>query len=64
MEWEFALVDKQTRDLSNSAAQLFEEVSRLDNPSSGDRIHKELLRNTVELVTGICRNTGEAIARQ
>ena len=62
MEWEFALVDKQTRDLSNSAAQLFEEVSRLDNPSSGDRIHKELLRNTVELVTGICRNTGEAIA--
>ena len=62
MEWEFALVDKKTRDLSNSAAQLFEEVSRLDNPSSGDRIHKELLRNTVELVTGICENTGEAIA--
>lgn len=62
MEWEFALVDKQTRDLSNSAAQLFERVSELDNPSSGDRIHKELLRNTVELVTGICRTTGEAIA--
>ncbi len=62
MEWEFALVDKKSRDLSNSAAQLFERVSELDNPSSGDRIHKELLRNTVELVTGICRTTGEAIA--
>ncbi|WP_110469914.1 glutamate--cysteine ligase [Williamsia limnetica] len=62
VEWEFALVDKETRDLSNSAARLFERVSELDNPSSGDRIHKELLRNTVELVTGICRNTGEAIA--
>jgi carboxylate-amine ligase len=62
VEWEFALVDKGTRDLSNSASTLFERVSELNNPSSGDRIHKELLRNTVELVTGICRTTGEAIA--
>ncbi len=61
VEWEFALTDKRTGDLSNSAAALFELVgSRIPGPDG--KVHKELLRNTVELVTGICRNTGEAMA--
>jgi len=55
VEWELALVDAQTRDLSNEASAVLSELG--ENP----RVHKELLRNTVELVTGICDNTGEAI---
>ena len=60
VEWEFALVDRETRDLSNTAADLFEAVSpELANPT---KLHKELLRNTVEVVTGICDSVAEAVA--
>ena len=55
MEWEFALVDAQTRDLSNEATAVIAEIG--ENP----RVHKELLRNTVEVVSGICECAGEAI---
>lgn len=61
VEWEFALTDKVTGDLSNSAAALFASVEE-HHPERLGKIHKELLRNTVELVTGICRTTGEAVA--
>ena len=50
VEWEFALVDAETRDLSNEAAAVIAELG--ENP----HVHKELLRNTVEIVTGICEN--------
>ncbi|GAC70048.1 glutamate--cysteine ligase [Gordonia soli] len=60
VEWELALTDKVTGDLSNSAADLFAAVAERA-PEHAGQIHKELLRNTVELVTGICRTTGEAI---
>ena len=59
VEWEFALVDKGSRDLVNAASELFDLVSLRHGPQP--RIHKELLRNTVELTTGVCRTTGEAI---
>jgi glutamate---cysteine ligase / carboxylate-amine ligase len=59
VEWEFALVDKVSRDLVNAASELFDLASARHGPQP--RIHKELLRNTVELVTGICRTTGEAV---
>ncbi len=60
VEWEFALVDRETRDLSNTAADLFAAVSpELTDPS---RLHKELLRNTVEVVTGVCTSVAEAVA--
>ena len=60
VEWEFALVDKTTRDLSNSAADLFTAAhDRLPDPA---KLHKELLRNTVEVVTGVCENVAEAVA--
>lgn len=55
VEWEFALVDAQTRDLSNEASAVISEIG--ENP----KVHKELLRNTVELVTGICESTAEAV---
>ncbi|WNG88275.1 glutamate--cysteine ligase [Mycobacterium sp. ITM-2016-00317] len=55
VEWEFALVDAKTRDLSNEAASVIAEIG--ENP----RVHKELLRNTIEVVTGICDNTAAAM---
>ncbi|MBO9520769.1 MAG: glutamate--cysteine ligase [Nocardioidaceae bacterium] len=59
VEWEFALVDKQTRDLANKASELFDLVEKRHGPEP--RLHKELLRNTVELTTGICTNTSAAM---
>lgn len=59
VEWEFALVDKETRDLSNTAADLLEKAS---GQVADGRLHKEFLRNTVEVVTGICDNAAEAVA--
>ena len=56
MEWEFALVDAETRDVSNVATEVIEELGE-NNP----RVHKELLRNTVEIVTGICDSVPEAM---
>ncbi|WP_412475358.1 glutamate--cysteine ligase [Gordonia sp. LUNF6] len=60
VEWELALVDKSSRDLSNAADRLFELVDARAGDQR-DKIHRELLRNTVELVTGICTTVGEAM---
>ena len=57
VEWEFALVDAVTRDLSNEAAAVIAEIG--ENP----HVHKELLRNTVEIVTGICENAARGDGR-
>jgi carboxylate-amine ligase len=60
VEWELALVDRTSRDLVNAASDLFALVGpRLDDPR---RLHKELLRNTVEIVTGVCDTVAEAMA--
>ncbi|WP_238997972.1 glutamate--cysteine ligase [Nocardioides limicola] len=60
VEWEFALVDQETRDLANRASELFTAAQdRLPDPS---KLHKELLRNTVEVVTGVCDSVPEAMA--
>lgn len=59
VEWEFALVDKSSRDLVNAASELFDLVEQRHGHEP--RLHKELLRNSVELTTGICRTTDEAI---
>jgi glutamate---cysteine ligase / carboxylate-amine ligase len=55
VEWEFALVDPVTRDLANEAAGVIAEIGETPH------VHKELLRNTVEVVTGICDNAGAAM---
>ena len=60
VEWELALVDRRTRDLRNDASHLFARARpRLPHP---DRLHQELLRNTVEIVTGVCSTVSEAMA--
>ncbi len=49
-----------SRDLRNDAAELFARATPgLSDPS---RLHKELLRNTVEAVSGVCHTVGEAMA--
>lgn len=59
VEWELALVDRGTRDLANRARELFAAAqTRLPHP---ERLHRELLRNTVEVVTGVCDTAGEAV---
>ncbi|MEV0947946.1 glutamate--cysteine ligase [Rhodococcus sp. NPDC049939] len=60
VEWEIALVDRVTRDLSNTAAEVFAAMADLAGPE-GPRINKELLRNTVELVTGVHSTVAEAM---
>ena len=59
VEWELALVDRRSRDLRNDAQHLFARARpRLPHP---ERLHQELLQNTVELVTGICTTVPEAM---
>ena len=60
VEWELALVDRRTRDLRNDAAHLFARAkARMPDPG---RLHKELLKNTVELVTSVCHTVPDAMA--
>ncbi|WP_067571320.1 glutamate--cysteine ligase [Nocardia acidivorans] len=61
VEWEVALVDKTTRDLSNRAAAVFEACGDLRSWDGHPQITKELLRNTVELVSGKHDNVGEVV---
>jgi glutamate---cysteine ligase / carboxylate-amine ligase len=59
VEWEFGLVDRRTRDLRNDAAHLFARAkARMPDPG---RLHQELLKNTVEVVSGVCRTVDEAM---
>lgn len=55
VEWEFALVDAQTRDLTNEASAVLAAIGETPH------VHKELLRNTIEVVTGICGTVDEAM---
>ena len=59
VEWEFALVDKTTRDLANCAEGLFERVRQ--RAGEVPSLHTELLRNTVEVVTRPCTTVVEAM---
>ncbi len=58
VEWELALVDPISGDLLSVADAVFEQLDK----HPGHRVHRELLLNTVELVTGICDNVGDAMA--
>ncbi len=60
VEWELGLVDARTRDLVSAAAEIVEEA-RSGITAGESRLHRELLRNTVELVTGICESVPHAV---
>ncbi|MGI4895783.1 MAG: glutamate--cysteine ligase [Janthinobacterium lividum] len=59
VEWEMVLVDRRTRDLAPAAQEVMAAVQREDS-STGPRITKELMRNTLEVVTGVCDTVAEA----
>ena len=59
VEWEFGLVDKTTRDLVNAAREVFDGFAATHGEDP--HLHHELLRNTVEVTTGICTTTAEAM---
>ncbi|WP_405160257.1 glutamate--cysteine ligase [Nocardia sp. NBC_01499] len=61
IEWEIALVDKVSRDLSNTAAAVFDSLGDLHAHDGTPQVTKELLRNTVELVTGVHETVGDAV---
>ncbi|MFT4469502.1 glutamate--cysteine ligase [Arthrobacter sulfonylureivorans] len=66
VEWELALVDAETGELVSVAEQVLDAV-RAGHPELKDddehpHVKQELLLNTVELVTGVCRTVGEAKA--
>ncbi|GGC10306.1 glutamate--cysteine ligase [Cellulomonas carbonis] len=59
VEWELALVDADSGDLRQVAQTVLDAVA----PDDGDEhptIKQELLLNTVEIVTGVCRTVSEA----
>jgi carboxylate-amine ligase len=59
VEWELGLVDKVTGDLRPVAGQVLDAVAARGGLGAA-HLTGELLTNTVELVTGICRTTAEA----
>jgi carboxylate-amine ligase len=59
VEWELALVDADSGDLRQVAATVLEAV-RPEGELEHPRIKQELLLNTVEIVTGVCRTVAEA----
>jgi len=58
IEWELALVDVDSGDLRQVAQTVLDTVS--PDGSEHPRIKQELLLNTVEIVTGVCRTVREA----
>ncbi|MEP7766108.1 glutamate--cysteine ligase [Sanguibacter sp. 25GB23B1] len=59
IEWELALVDKDSGDLRQVAQTILDSVAPADG-SQHPHIRQELLLNTVEVVSGVCRTVREA----
>lgn len=58
IEWELALVDKDSGDLRQVAQTILDTVS--PDGSQHPHIRQELLLNTVEIVTGVCQTVEQA----
>ena len=59
IEWELALVDSDSGDLRQVAETVLEAV-RPEGGGEHPHIRQELLLNTVEVVSGVCKTVGEA----
>lgn len=59
VEWEVALVDARSRDLVSRAGDV---LALLPERVAAGHLHRELLRNTAEVVTGICADVPTAMA--
>lgn len=58
VEWEVALLDPETRDLVPRGAEVIAAATERD---PGIHLEPEFLRNTVEMVTPVCRTVPEAV---
>ncbi|MGN6742638.1 MAG: glutamate--cysteine ligase [Amnibacterium sp.] len=61
LEWELALVDRDTGDLAGVAPEVLAAVER-DHEALRSRVTSELLTNTVEVVSGVNRTVAEGVA--
>jgi carboxylate-amine ligase len=61
LEWELGLVDPGSGDLRPLARDVLSAV-RTEGGDPFRRVTGELLTNTIELVTGVCRSVPEAVA--
>ena len=59
IEWELALVDSDSGDLRQVAETVLDAV-RPEGGGEHPHIRQELLLNTVEVVSGVCKTVGEA----
>ncbi|GAB2749822.1 glutamate--cysteine ligase [Amycolatopsis magusensis] len=57
-EWELALVDRRTGELTSVAQRVLDEV-RPDGADEHPKIKQELLLNTIEIITGVCDTVAE-----
>ncbi|HET8795780.1 MAG TPA: glutamate--cysteine ligase [Arthrobacter sp.] len=66
VEWELALVDRESGELVSAADEVLRGVRQkhpeLQDDDEHPHIKQELLANTIELVTGICTTVAEAKA--
>ncbi len=68
VEWEVGLLDPVTLDLTSRADELLgladapDDAGHARPTKSRSTVTQELLRNTVEIVTGVCANAEEAAA--
>jgi len=60
-EWELALVDRRSGELRSVAEELLAAV-RPDGEEEHPRIKQELLLNTIEVISGVCRTVAEVKA--
>jgi carboxylate-amine ligase len=61
IEWELALVDRDTGDLVSSAPEVLSSTV-IRSEDGAERLTSELLTNTVEVVTGVNRTVAEGVA--
>jgi glutamate---cysteine ligase / carboxylate-amine ligase len=61
IEWELQLLDADSGDLRQAAETVLAGVAGPDG-APHPHVHPELLVNTVEVVSGVCRTVGEAAA--
>src|SRR5690606_12357628 len=66
IEWEIGLVDPASADLAQSAPRVLEALARDDavapagDPGHAPQVTGEFMKNTIELVSGVCRTVGQA----
>lgn len=66
LEWELALVDRQTGDLRSVAERILKQMraeAGLGPDDDHPNVKQELLLNTIELVTDVCHEVSEGVGQ-